>query len=106
MVDVNLGEATKDERDPNITVYESIEIAGVPNPEDVSKTIADEIIADLDKKYFFEEKYAAEAELVNFNLHAQTIDISLEFKGVEITEAELMSVISHAVDRIENSLKK
>jgi hypothetical protein len=106
MVDVTLGERTIDEKDPSITVYESVEVAGVPNPEEISKLVADAIVAALDKKYFFEEKYASEVELVNFNIHAQTLDLSLEFKGVEINEAELISVISKAVDQIENSLKK
>jgi hypothetical protein len=104
MVNVNLGQESKEHNDESIKVYDTIEIAGVPNPEDLSSTIADTIVAALDAKYGEIEAYASEAEFINFNVHAQTIDVSLEFKGVEISEPDLIEIIRNAIDGMEDSL--
>jgi hypothetical protein len=104
MAQVNLGLKSKEEKDSDIVVYDTVEISEVMDVDGVSPLIADSIVAAMNEKFSTNELFAVEVDLINSNLHDHTIDINLEFKGADISEEDLAALIQDVVTKIEASL--
>jgi hypothetical protein len=92
---VDLGEKIVDKNDPTAFYYESIEVRGLVDPEAMASQCLSRLSAELDKVYG--DDYAGRVELVNTSNVYHSISFFFEYRGVDISTADLKRHIVDAV---------